>query len=53
MSVKRRGKNKRQPLAFLDLGQSDNGANPDSCAKEQPLKKQGATDIILLNAEYF
>jgi hypothetical protein len=38
-SVKRRGKYKRQPLAFLDLGQSGNGANPDGCAKEQPLKK--------------
>jgi len=24
--------------------QSDNGANPDGWAKEQPLKKQGATD---------
>jgi len=38
-SVKRRGKNISQPLAFLDLGQSANGANPDGCAKEQPLKK--------------
>jgi hypothetical protein len=38
-SVKRRGENKRQPEAFLDLGQSANGANPDGCAKEQPLKK--------------
>ena len=47
-SVKRRGKNKRQPLAFLDLGQSANGANPDGCAKEQPLKILRAADIILL-----
>jgi hypothetical protein len=47
-SVKRRGKYKNQPLAFLDLGQSDNGANPDGCAKEQPLKKYRAADIILL-----
>jgi len=39
VSVIRRGKCKRQPLAFLDLGQSANGANPDGCAKEQPLKK--------------
>jgi hypothetical protein len=38
-SVKRRGKNISQPVAFLDLGQSANGANPDGCAKEQPLKK--------------
>jgi hypothetical protein len=38
-SVKRRGKNISQPLAFLDLGQSANGANSDGCAKEQPLKK--------------
>tara|TARA_R110000868_G_scaffold113520_2_gene304578 strand:+ start:3833 stop:3958 length:126 start_codon:yes stop_codon:yes gene_type:complete len=29
--------------------QSDNGANPDGCAKEQPPKKLGATDKILLN----
>ena len=25
------------------------GANPDGCAKEQPPKKPGATDMILLN----
>jgi hypothetical protein len=43
-SVKRRGKNKSQPLAFLIQMQSDSGANPDGWAKEQPLKKQGATD---------
>jgi hypothetical protein len=24
------------------------GAKPDGCAKEQPLKKHGATDLILL-----
>ena len=47
-SVKRREKNKSQPLAFLDLGQSANGANPDGCAKEQPLKKLRAADMILL-----
>ena len=47
-SVKRRGKNISQPLAFLDLGQSANGANPDGCAKEQPLKILRAADIILL-----
>ena len=33
---------------FLDLGQSDNGANPDGWAKEQPLKTLRAADIILL-----
>ena len=70
-SVKRRGKNIRQPEAFLDLGQSDrnrcdkrrevtskrvliqrrnegSGANPDGCAKEQPLKKHRAADLIRL-----
>jgi hypothetical protein len=47
-SVKRRGKNISQPLAFLIQVQSDNGANPDGCAKEQPLKTLRAADIILL-----
>ncbi len=47
-SEQRRGGNISQPYAFLDLGQSANGANPDRCAKEQPLKKYRAADIILL-----
>jgi hypothetical protein len=38
-SVKRRGKYKRQPLAFLDLGQSANGAKPDGCAKSATAEK--------------
>jgi hypothetical protein len=33
---------------FLDLGQSDNGANPDGWAKEQPLKTLRAADTVLL-----
>jgi len=33
------GKIKTVALVFLDLGQSVNGANPDGCEKEQPLKK--------------
>jgi hypothetical protein len=33
------GKKYKSALAFLIQGQSANGANPDGCAKEQPLKK--------------
>ena len=44
-------KNISQPKAYLDLGQSEvftNGANPDGCAKEQPLKTLREADIIRL-----
>jgi len=42
------GKKYKSAIAFLDLGQSANGANPNGWAKEQPLKTRRAADIILL-----
>lgn len=42
------GKKYKSATAFLIPMQSDNGANPDGWANEQPLKKQGAADAIRL-----